>query len=388
MKKNFLITVSLLIACAVSFAQDSVKHHYSVAIFTPLYLDSAFDAGGEYKYGKQFPKFIGPGLEFYEGIQLAVDSLSAENVTLDVHVFDTRSAKQTLQQQMNDSSVLNAGLIIGHVTPMEQKALADLAQKKNIPFINANLPNDAGVTNNPSLVILNSTLKTHCEGIYHFLQRYYPTSPVVMFRKKGVQEDRLKTYFSDFEKSTAGVPLKVKYVLLDEMNPGDLGQYFDSTRQSIALVGSLDETFGRTIAQQLASMSKNYQLLTVGMPTWEGIDFTRREFKGLDLVYSTPFYNAKLDKTSTGIINYFSNTMYSKPGDMVFRGYECMYRFGKLLAEKGSNLSSAIGEKKYKVFTDLDIQPVLNKQTMTLDYFENKKLYFVRKTDGVIKQVY
>ena len=369
---------------------DSVKQHYKVAIFTPLYLDSAFDATGEYKYGKQFPKFINPGLEFYEGVQMAIDSLNAEKIVLDVHIYDTRSAKQSLQQVLlNDSSIANSGLFIGHVTPAEEKLLADLALKKNIPFINANLPADGGISNNPSLVILNSTLKTHCEGIYRFLQKNYPTSPVYVFRKKGTLEDRLKTYFSDFEKATNGVRLNLKYIMLDENNIGKLEQNFDSTRLSISIVGSLDDNFGIAIAQQLATLNKSYPSLVIGMPTWDGItDFSKKEFKGLDIIYSTPFYNAKTDKISTGINNYFSKFMYSRPSDMVFRGYECMYRFGKLLAEKGNNLNTGIGEKKYKVFTDLDIQPVLNKQTMTLDYFENKKLYFVKKMDGLIKQVY
>ena len=154
------------------------------------------------------------------------------------------------------------------------------------------------------------------------------------------------------------------------------------------MVGSLDENFGKTIAQQLATLNTTYPSLLIGMPTWDTItDFSKREYKGLDIIYSTPFYNPKTDKASTGINNYFKNTLYARPSDMVFRGYECMYRFGKLLAEKGNNLNSGVGEKKYKVFTDWDIQPVLNKQTLTLEYFENKKLYFVKKTDGVVIQV-
>ncbi|WP_431211653.1 hypothetical protein ACQ86N_38515 [Puia sp. P3] len=51
---------------------------YRVAIFAPLYLDSAFDATGNYRYDKNFPKYFNPGLEFYEGAQLALDSLQKE----------------------------------------------------------------------------------------------------------------------------------------------------------------------------------------------------------------------------------------------------------------------------------------------------------------------
>ncbi len=393
MKKKLLpVFIALSLFCKSNdlFAQtDSLAKRYTVAVFMPLYLDSAFDAAGEYRYDKNFPKFINPGLEFYQGIKLAADSLKTEKVALDIEIFDTRSASQTLQQQLSTPAVQHAGLIIGHVTPAESKMLAAEAFKNNIPFINANLPNDAGISKNPSLVILNSTLQTHCEGIYRFLQRNYATSPVIIFRKKGNMEDRLQTYFSEAEKNTSGVKLKIRYVLLDENKPAPVQQYLDSTKLIITIAGSMDETFGKSLAQQLASTIETYPSLLIGMPTWDAItDFNKKEYKGLNIIYTTPFYNAKTDKTSLSIANYFKTVLYSRPSDMVFRGYECMYRFGKLLIEKGANLNTSIGEKKYKLFTDWDIQPVLDKQTLSLDHFENKKLYFVKKADGVIKQIY
>jgi len=183
--------------------------------------------------------------------------------------------------------------------------------------------------------------------------------------------------------------LKIRYVLLDETKPAPVQQYLDSTKLIVSIAGSMDENFGKNLAQQLAAGIETYPSLLIGMPTWDAItDFTKKEYKGLNIIYTTPFYNAKTDKTSLFITNYFKNILYSRPSDMVFRGYECMYRFGKLLIEKGANLNTSIGEKKYRVFTDWDIQPVLDNQTLSLDHFENKKLYFVKKTDGMIKQVY
>src|SRR5882757_11117262 len=209
MRSTFFLTVllaGLLFQCTRLSAQtDSSRKEHKVLVFTPLYLDSAFDKiTGEYRYGKQFPHFITPGLEFYEGVQLALDSLSEEKLPLTVEIYDTHSASRSIEQQLSSPEAANAGLIIGYVTPAEERILAASALKRNIPFINVNLPNDAGISNNPSLVILNSTLKTHCEGLYHFLQRYYPITPVVVFRKKGSLEDKLKTYLTDYEKATNG----------------------------------------------------------------------------------------------------------------------------------------------------------------------------------------
>ena len=80
--------------------------------------------------------------------------------------------------------------------------------------------------------------------------------------------------------------------------------------------------------------------------------------------------------------------MFARPTDMVFRGYEVTFRFARMLLQHGSDIASNLTSKYVKVFTDFDIQPVLNKQSMSLDYFENKKLYFLKWQDGVLKGIY
>ena len=62
--------------------------------------------------------------------------------------------------------------------------------------------------------------------------------------------------------------------------------------------------------------------------------------------------------------------------------------FGLLLKEHGSNIASGLGDKKFRIFTEFDIQPVLDPKTMTLDYFENKKIYFIQNAGKDIKGVY
>ena len=211
-----------------------------------------------------------------------------------------------------------------------------------------------------------------------------------MFRKKGIPEDLIKNYFNDFGKNTMSVPLKIKYVdLADSFTVNQLKAQLDSNSQTLCIAGSLDENFGKRLTQQLASIRKQYPVTVIGMPTWDGIkDFTRPEYKGIEIIYSTPFYNAKVDKVSTDITNYFNTKMYARPSDMVFRGYEVTFKYAKLLLQSGKDVASNLGNKQIKIFTDFNIQPVLSKQNMTLDYFENRKLYFLKWQDGMIKSVY
>jgi hypothetical protein len=368
---------------------DSNARH-SVAIFLPLYLDSAFDAAGNYRFDKNFPKYFNPGLEFYEGAELALDTLEKEDARLDVRFYDTRSTTQSLQQVLAGPDFQRTELIIGQLANVgELQQLAAAAATQHIPFIDVNFPNDGGITNNPSLVILNSTLRTHCEGIYRFLQRNYPTKSIVFFRRKGAQEDRLKGYFNELDHSTASVPLKINYVTLDDnFDASTVASSLDSTVQTICIAGSLDELFGSRLAETLAGFGKSYRSTLIGMPTWDNMDFTRPEFSGEEIIYTTPFYINQTDSLVKEIQQNFRTKFYSRPSDMVFRGYECVYRWASLLLLHGRDLSGSVGEKKYKVFNDFNIEPVfLNRQTMTLDYFENKKLYFVRKVDGNITAV-
>lgn len=390
MRIHCWVLATLFLLTQTAQAQEQAPK-FKIAIFAPLYLDSAFDNQSEYRYAKNvFPKFINPGLEFYEGAQLALDSLNKEKINLEVMVFDTRSASQTIQQQLAGASMKEVNLLITYCAAAEVKIFADAGLQKNVPVINVNLPNDGGVTGNPFYVMLNSTLKTQCEGIYRHIQKYYALDRLIVFRKKGVLEDRIKSYFDDFAKNTMGVSLKLKYIdLTDSFQVNQLSPYLDTLQNTLCIAGSLDENFGKRLALQLAALKKQDIKATVmGMPTWDAIrDFTRPEYRGIEIVYSTPFYNPRTDKVSQSITTTFNNRMFARPSDMVMRGYETVWRFAKLMLQYKSDFASNITRKEFNVFREMDIQPVLNKQTMTLDYFENKKLYFLKWQDGIIKSV-
>ena len=89
-----MLLISLFQLPTRAFAQDDslvLAGKYKIAIFAPLYLDSAFNSFDEYRYAKNvFPRFINAGLEFYEGAQLALDSLAREGKELEIFVYDTR----------------------------------------------------------------------------------------------------------------------------------------------------------------------------------------------------------------------------------------------------------------------------------------------------------
>ena len=143
-------------------------------------------------------------------------------------------------------------------------------------FLHLNNPNKrtkaGGTTNNPFFVVLNSTLRTQCEGIYKYIQKYYAIEPVVVFRKRGASEDQIRSYLDEYSKATMSVPLKIKYVdLTDSFTVNQLRSHLDTLHRTLCISGSLDANFGRRLALQLASLNVKYPSTVMGMPTWDGM---------------------------------------------------------------------------------------------------------------------
>jgi ABC-type branched-subunit amino acid transport system substrate-binding protein len=379
----FLLTASCLLFFAAA-AQDTPRH--KIAIFAPLFLDSVFDDTGNFLYEKTGAKFTNAGLDFYVGAQTALDSLGKRGAPLDVFVYDTRG-KETITEQVNKPEFQDVELIIGQTNVIETKLLAEAALAKKIPFVSATLPNDAGVYDNPYLVVLNSTLQAHVEGIYRFLQRYHSLDKIVVFTKKGAQEDQIKHEFDEFSKATFSTKLNIKFIDAgNDFTAQTIKAQLDSTKRTVVIAGSLDEAFGMKLAQTLISIS--YPVRLIGMPTWDNFNFAKLSGE-LEIIYTTPFYYNRATPLETQLSTDFNNRMNARASDLFFRGYETTLRFALLLLDTKKDFASSLSRKGNTVLTQFDIQPVFkDKSTPTLDYFENRHLYFVKVFGGVKNILY
>jgi ABC-type branched-subunit amino acid transport system substrate-binding protein len=385
--RKFILVFIILISYYSAFAQEQPKV-WKVAVFAPVYLDSAYTQDGNYRLGNQIlPRYMMPGLDFYNGIMLAVDSLNAEKMPIEVVFYDSKSMKGSTQNVILDSSLAEVSLIIASFNNRNEiKPLADFALEHEIPLISATYPNDAGLTENPYFILINPTLRTHLEGIYSYLQRVYPTSTMTMFRRKGVVEDMIQNSFAEIARSSTSVPLKIKTVeLTDSFTTSQVISYLDSSRQNIVICGTLNEAFGINLVKSL-SESKKYRSIAIGTPTWDalrGID------RNVEIVYTTPYHFIRTDKIGLDITNTYRNKFSGRPSDMVFKGFEAMYRFTKLLIKHEGSLMKNLSDKSLKLFNEFDLQPVkpYSNNPNAVDYLENKKLYFIRKMDGQIRSV-
>jgi hypothetical protein len=88
------------------------------------------------------------------------------------------------------------------------------------------------------------------------------------------------------------------------------------------------------------------------------------------------------------LIKKYEGTYYSRPSDMVYKGFETLYRFGKLFTKHKNGFINHLSDKEFTLFNQFDIQPVkVTRNSDRPDYLENKKLYFIKKQSGNLKSI-
>ena len=175
---------------------NSTVTKHKIAVFSPIYLDSAF-TGKNYRYGKNFPRFTLQGIGFVQGSMIALNNYPIENCQIETFFYDSKSDSNDIQTLIDENALDDIEMILASVKDRELVLLSKYCLRKKIPLISATFPNDGGITQNPYFVILNSTLKTHCEAIFSNLLQTHTNENIIHIRKSGNQEDRIANYFQN-----------------------------------------------------------------------------------------------------------------------------------------------------------------------------------------------
>jgi hypothetical protein len=387
-KKGLFFLLFSLIVFTVTKAADTTRLPVRVAVLIPLNLDSAF-AGYQYNISNsKIPQYFLSGLDFYNGVMMAVDSLQKENVNIEVWIFDTHKQNQSLQQLTNQMQSLNFSLIIASIsTSTEQKIISDFSAKNSIPVISATFPNNLYLNSNPFFMMVNPTWETHIAAIYDYLSKNYRGRKITFFTRKGSLEDKIT---EEFQKLNDNHLVDFSTVILgDDFLNDDVMKHLDSTSQNIIVCGSLYETFGQSLIKILNDNGETYQSIVIGMPTWTGMNgITGTNSDKIQIVITSPYNYLHGDAYIDTLSENYKALFYSRPSDMVLKGYETMYHFTKLFLANPDVFENNVSDTSYKISDDYDFKPVRLSQTSFVpDYLENKKLYFIRIEEGHVQSV-
>ena len=391
MKKTILLFLfALQLSFLYSQTQVPDSKVFRVAVFAPLYLDSIF-TNSQLRNSKAIPKFVMPSLEFVQGAQIALDSLDINNHHVSAYIYDTKSLNDNITSLTRNHELDSIDLIIGSVKDKDYKQLAELAQKINAPFISGTYPNDGNITSDPSVIIVNSTLKAHIEGIHSYILENHGTDKIFLVRKRGGQEDKIASYFKMVNEQEGKPLLNIQLINLDSsISPMFFKNRIDSNSSYVIIGGSLDEDFANALTESAyAAFKKNSHVTLIGMPNWDAMrSFTRKNaFRDFPIHFTTPYYNSRSDRYFNFLNTEYTKRFKNKPTDMACKGFELAQYFVNILINYPGAFYAHLNEKNYRVFSEYNFRPVyLKKNSGTIDYYENKHLYVMRILNGTISR--
>ncbi|MFN9711031.1 MAG: hypothetical protein ACK55K_06445 [Bacteroidota bacterium] len=381
--KGLLFAISLLFITVAKSQNSSDVKPLRIAVFAQLYLDSAFTKDGLYKHDLQMPKYMLPGLDFTEGLLLALDTIpEAENV--EVRLYDLRDSRLNISSLKKEKIFDSISLIIGAVTGNDYRQLSAIALQYQIPFLSATFPNDGGITQNPFTILLNPTISAHCNALIQFLLQYQKKSNLILLQKKGIQDEKIKNHLEIYNRTKTGKKYLnwSQHIASDSFKTEDIVDLLDSTRQNIIMCGSFDENLAIQCLNTSSSL-KTYKIQYIGPPNWETMkELQLPKHKDKTIYYSTSFYN----DGSSEFVNFqkiFLTKTEGKASDISFRGYDVAINFIPLLIHHKNDFINQLNDTTYQKLIEYNIQPVFLNKGPRPDYFENKNVYIIKKSNGI-----
>lgn len=385
MNRLLLIVVFLsgIFSAEAQFSKKTIR----VGLFTSLYLDQYFTDSLTLKSPKDFPRLAVSGLEFYEGASLAIDSLNKNGISVKLQVFDLQSQQGNINALIQNATIEQFDLIIAHATGNEINQLALIAKELKIPFVNATHPNDRGIRDNPYFYIANPTLTAHLEFLQQQISNKWSNANIIWVRRKNNNDNKLEESFKEVNSRKGVKKITFNSVSISELPTlQEITPWIDTTKTNVFVAGSLDEKFGANLVSALNSYPKKGLLNVIGMPNWENLkDIQLSKFAGLPIFFTSPFYITPNNSWAKEMDELFKNNIYTKASLSAFKGFELTYYFTSIFSKHGRVFVEDPADILFTPLNDLEFRAVKTKGPEgPVDYFENKKLYLLRRLNGAV----
>ncbi|HEY0299183.1 MAG TPA: ABC transporter substrate-binding protein [Arachidicoccus sp.] len=356
--------------------KDSV---YTIDVFLPLYLNNLVK-DGKAVYPKP-PEYAMGAINFYEGISIAAQALSAQQVKLEINIHDLTQDTAKPEALIAAHKLDKSNLILAYVQSNDIPSLAKFAKQKNINFVSVLSPADADTKDNPYFILIQPTLITHVDQLVHYALGKYARNPKYILNSKNSGAE-IEAYQQIKRSLTDVKDVKELDCTHFNLTTEALAKNFDSTKTNILFIGTLDIANTEKILNAIAALPKSYHFEIFGMPSWKYLKgLTSGNYMGLSIRYTSPFYYDPTTPSGQYVNTEFSKTYDGEPTEMVYRGYESIYWFSNLLHRHGTIFNKDLKDVSSAPFTRYEIKPAYSKEDDFL-YLENNKLYILHYQNG------
>jgi hypothetical protein len=367
---------------------------YNVVVMLP-FLSQRFNPNSSEIYNNSLW-----ALNYYGGLEMALDELGGEGVKLNVTVMDSKASTREVSRLKNTRPELfKAHMIIGNYRRENVQILANFARQNDITYVSPHSASSRIANSNPNYVQVSPTLKTHCELItQHALEQFDRKQLVLVARDKPAETARFN-YFQEvnhriennFEDSVRLQEYVVEEQSADFRNI-DLNPYITEGDTTVFIVPSWsNETFVYALLSQAKLVQSNTPdsyVAFYGMPQWqqyERIDLNL--YERLNVHISSDTYLDPYDTEVQLFRRRFFNRYGSPPRDEAYLGYDVMRYFGRMINKHGTKFQYLLQQEPASALhTRFEFERVVKPrdgqtENLPIERFENKFVNILKFED-------
>ena len=370
------------------------KNEYKIGLFLPFYLD-ANDEMVENRNALH-KKSIYPkskfAIEFYNGVKMALDSISTDSCKFKLYVYDT-NGNDTLRinNLLLQPELAAIDLIIGPLYFNNFKLVAKFAQKKQIPIVSPVKQSNKLLLGNPfvfkAIPSKSTTLKEMCTLLVdsfkteNLLAVSYSNS-----KERLLIDSYIKTYSDQILNSEDTIIYSTIKTLEISSDINTIVSNLHPTKNNVIFVPTTDQTFVTNLFSILITAlneqnNKDCRVTLLGLEEW-------MSFENIDLPYfqklNIHYCSARFINDEDSLVKSFEKKYVKQkeiyPSKNTFLGFDLGYCFGNNLIHNGSLFSAA----SLKEFKGLSISLKFFK-TGVESGFENMNSFLLRFDDYMLK---
>ncbi|MCB0516415.1 MAG: ABC transporter substrate-binding protein [Chitinophagales bacterium] len=356
------------------------KSTFNISFLLPFYANyNNLSYGNDSIYGKSLL-----AISFYQGAEMALEELQRKGMRFNINLYDTENNSSRISQLLSEANVAQSDMLIGPLYSKNIPSVASYCQSRNIYLVSPLSSKINGIYDNPYFINASPSTSSHYEKIVHFLQKNYGCQKFLLIAGNNTKDmqtaDEIINITFTNPAGERQTPIRADRITYVSQSQSEIASYLDPANTNYIVVASYDEVVINDLLRKLAILSSDYDIVLVGMPTWDQIESINLDYLEMLKFHMTSSYFVNSDNMlQKQFAENYKNKFGDYPDEYACKAYDIVrYCVGEL--KNGMQLYNTMPSSG--TFSKFDIQP--SKRTLNqskADYFENKAVYMLKYTD-------
>ncbi|MBI4930097.1 MAG: ABC transporter substrate-binding protein [Bacteroidetes bacterium] len=335
-----------------SLTSDSliVDENIQVALFLPLSLAmiNNIDVWKIAQGDEKIPEETKIGIEFYEGMKMAFDSLKKTGFKGHLHVYDSNLDSTGFVKLMKKPELKEMDLLIGPLYGKRFETVLKFAKEYNINIVSPTLQGNNMLMGNPNVSKVTPSYATQADELAKYVAGNYAGQNIIVFNSANPKD---KPYLNTFKKTANAILQKSNSDTVKEVTFSTLKNFISKTKPNIIVIPSTSQPFVIEAVNKLFldEQENKDSIIVFGLSNFQ--DMESLDYGYLNalhtMVSSYNFVDYTHPQTKNFILKY-RDEFKTEPTQYVFSGFDvgCFYLSG--LKKYGSAMQRKLPELKHK----------------------------------------